>query len=109
MTLTAYQRWTNLLSGLEQELLEASDQDVLVASEHLTDAKRIVEQALLSSTALEIPMDESERRVLLEIMLGAKSMPSEIRKVYGDVEKLPDSEVLELLHKLLTRKALPKS
>lgn len=112
---SAYSRLTNLLSSVENAVLAASDRELLSDPQASTAAKNVRQliQGHLTADAethpSAIPVDTSERRRLLElVMRGNPRIPTEFRAAFSAKRQMSDGEVSNLLNKLLRSGLLGK-
>jgi hypothetical protein len=105
---SAYKRLNNVLSGVEDSVLTATDRDILSAASASTiqsKVRDIVDAQLAAhdaEAAAAIPHDAADRRRLFELIARTRSdLPTGIRMAYGAGRKISDREVSILLGKLL--------
>jgi hypothetical protein len=104
-----------LISSLESAIGSATDREILALPGARADAhavRRIIEnivEAEISRRSEVIPRSASERRRLLEMVVGSKMhIPNEIRMAYSSTKQVSDKEISAHLEKLLRMGLLKK-
>lgn len=105
-----YSQLDKILSGVEAEILAATDAEIL-SGKGTVEADKKVRALIETRLAIHeekliapIPSNAEDRRLLLEILVRSTStMPREMRMAYGAGKKLSNQEVSVLLRKLVER------
>lgn len=105
-----YRQLDRILSGVEGEILAATDAEILSgrgAAEADKKVRALIETRLAiheEKLITPIPSNAEDRRLLLEILVrSASTMPREVRTAYGTGKKLSNQEVSVFLRKLVQR------
>lgn len=115
--LTPQQLWDRLASGVDEELLQSADGELLgesAASERVDTMRQIVRHAMVSVSGRAkprrplIPRDPAARRELLRLLLGHGSNTNDaVSAAFSAEDELPDSGVEAELKRLLGRDGRP--
>lgn len=104
----SYVRLNRIVSAIEDDLLSASDADIL-SSKGAAQAEKKVRALIDTRLAIHeeqlvapIPANADDRRMLFEILARSRAdVPRAVRMAYGTGKRLSDREISVLLEKLL--------